>query len=339
MTHDAIVGFTICSVVTVNDDDIGKFSNCNIVILARNAFLYLRSIYKLQSGISTFKDLLRPRIIAGTHANISSYPYLVSLQLHDRHICGGTIISERIILTAAHCTTQEGPMRVEAGNSVLTYGKDRPYVVEIIRHEMFNLSKQLEYDIALLKIDTDIVLNGDNKDRVILFDQNDIAEEGDSAIAVGWGRIFQKDVFDHNEIPNGTYIETEPVNVTKTLKNGQKVVLGAIRAMVESDYLNKAILRVVPSTKCSTTWSFRGEICAYGYKQNACDGDSGGPLLIGDRQAGITFMRSTESCVFKTWGSAFTGVAPYRDWIDKTTKKLLTPEDNLVATKNLIERP
>ncbi|KAJ8673024.1 hypothetical protein QAD02_004285 [Eretmocerus hayati] len=229
-------------------------------------------------GDSTYQDQHRSRrAVGGSPANISNYPYLVSLQLNDRHICGGTIISERIILTAAHCTTQEGPMRVEAGNSVLTYGKDRPYVVEIIRHEKFNLSKQLEYDIALLKLDTDIVLNGINQSRVALFDQNDIVYEGDYAIAVGWGRIFLQDVADLSEVPNGTYVEDWPVNVMERSKNG------------------------------------------------------------GDRQAGISFLRYSETCTFEVLATAFTGVALYRDWINKTAKKLLAHEKHLEATKNLSE--
>lgn len=49
------------------------------------------------------------KIINGEDAAIADFPYQVSLRLYDRHICGGAIISNRHILTAAHCIAGEAP--------------------------------------------------------------------------------------------------------------------------------------------------------------------------------------------------------------------------------------
>ena len=48
-------------------------------------------------------DKVLTKIIDGTETEINEYPWMVSLQLSGDHFCGGSIISEDWILTAAHC--------------------------------------------------------------------------------------------------------------------------------------------------------------------------------------------------------------------------------------------
>lgn len=56
-------------------------------------------------------DILRPRpirpsdrIVGGFETSIEENPWQVSLRYYSSHRCGGSIIGERWVLTAAHCT-------------------------------------------------------------------------------------------------------------------------------------------------------------------------------------------------------------------------------------------
>lgn len=45
------------------------------------------------------------RIINGIRADDHQFPYQISLQVNNKHICGGSIISDVKVLTAGHCVT------------------------------------------------------------------------------------------------------------------------------------------------------------------------------------------------------------------------------------------
>ncbi|KAL0160266.1 hypothetical protein M9458_043994, partial [Cirrhinus mrigala] len=42
-------------------------------------------------------------IVNGTEVKPHSRPYMVSLQKGCKHVCGGFLISDRFVMTAAHC--------------------------------------------------------------------------------------------------------------------------------------------------------------------------------------------------------------------------------------------
>lgn len=48
------------------------------------------------------------RVVGGNDAVRSQFPYQISLRRDHSHVCGGSIISNRYILTAAHCVVIEG---------------------------------------------------------------------------------------------------------------------------------------------------------------------------------------------------------------------------------------
>lgn len=50
-------------------------------------------------------SVLAGRIIGGEETSILNHPYQASLQYFGFFACGASIISERFVVTAAHCTT------------------------------------------------------------------------------------------------------------------------------------------------------------------------------------------------------------------------------------------
>ena len=43
------------------------------------------------------------KVVNGLNAQVGEYPWMVSLKLRGEHFCGGTLISAKWIMTAAHC--------------------------------------------------------------------------------------------------------------------------------------------------------------------------------------------------------------------------------------------
>lgn len=45
----------------------------------------------------------RGRILGGREAEAHARPYMASVQLNGEHLCGGVLVAEQWVLSAAHC--------------------------------------------------------------------------------------------------------------------------------------------------------------------------------------------------------------------------------------------
>ena len=98
--------------------------------------------------------------MGGTVAAKGNWGWQVSLKLNGRHGCGGSLVDENWIVTAAHCVSgQSTPLlwTIDAGiNSRLTldpWSKTNLKVVKIIIHPSYSPSKLYANDIALMKLE------------------------------------------------------------------------------------------------------------------------------------------------------------------------------------------
>ena len=148
--------------------------------------------YPFFTGIKT----LQTKITGGTNAVISDFPWQVYYE-SGNFLCGGTIISENWIVTAAHCTMNDNGSSILASDMAVIVGATNPnnilegkkyYISEAIVHEGFN-HQTLENDIALLRLKEPV--NIINAVPINLISADDVAEgatdPGVMSWVTGWG--------------------------------------------------------------------------------------------------------------------------------------------------------
>lgn len=234
---------------------------------------------------------ISPRIVGGEESKPYSRPYQASIQsTSGSHFCGGSIIGDDMILTAAHC--MEGvdgnnpDMQVRVGAHSLTDGSGQVIqVATTYTHQEYpNLSK----DVAVLKL-TEKITNK-NAQVIALADDaffNATVTAGTSMTVSGWG----------------------------TLQSGGQ----------SPDKLQEVSIPFVTNEICNEASAYNGqiqdtEICA-GYAQggkDSCQGDSGGPLVVndGNRLVQVGVVSWGDGCAVAEKYGVYANIASLRGWID-----------------------
>jgi len=151
---------------------------------------------------------INARIINGEDAIPYSWPMIVSLRDADRseeHFCGGTILSESYILTAAHCVDMfpndllfENLTIVAGTHSLSQSDRIIRKVNKIIIHPLWKEFRvEIQYDIAILHLVEPLNLTKSSTlTRTCLpLRQNTLEEimnypsNGTSLVAIGWGTL------------------------------------------------------------------------------------------------------------------------------------------------------
>ncbi|RWS01252.1 hypothetical protein B4U79_07878, partial [Dinothrombium tinctorium] len=196
------------------------------------------------------------RIVNGFNVPISSAPWvasLVGLRFDGSHaFCGAVIITPRRLLTAAHCINlakRSGFYKINAvvGTDVKNnFGGGEVFTVEQYKQHEFFVEKTYRNDIAILKLDRDIVYKPNKIAPICLPPRSEQAQG--RALVVGFG-VTDYDTRSLSEILLGAEVNIlPPSRCVKYRKHGFK----------EED-----------------------QICA-GWEEggmDACLGDSGGPLF------------------------------------------------------------
>ncbi|EDV58578.1 trypsin delta/gamma-like protein CG30031 [Drosophila erecta] len=159
-------------------------------------FLLLLALNSLSAGRES-----RPegRVLGGKPIEIEQAPWQVSLHHRGNFKCGGSIYSENIIITAAHCfftgteRVDDQGHQVRIG-SALKYSNGSLVEVDVIKiHENFNVVN----DIAIVRLNKPLVFT--NKVQPIpLAKKNPFP--GSIAFVSGWG-ISNYPTLEHPEHP------------------------------------------------------------------------------------------------------------------------------------------
>lgn len=246
-------------------------------------------------------------IINGFPSGNMFFPYVASVQKAKSHHCGGVILSNNWIITAAHCIVKGDPLQysVRVGSHDRTKG-DSYDIDLILLHENFTWGsvkppQNMFHDLALLRTISPIKFN-DRTSATKIMKTN--SPDGLSVyVAAGWGR-------------------TEPGVPTLPL---------LLRFVNYQTLSNEDCKRKMPANAKASIYPSSMCIDTSIYYNNFCRGDSGGPLLYLNRLIGI-----------HSWGigcerypDVFIRVIDYKDWIDDMQKInfMLPPNSNCVCLK------
>ncbi|KAK8405229.1 hypothetical protein O3P69_001653 [Scylla paramamosain] len=223
------------------------------------------------------------RIVGGEEATPHSWPHQVALFIDNMYFCGGSLISNEWVLTAAHCADGAGFIDVVMGAHNIRQNEPSQVSMtsrDFFTHEHWN-SFLLTNDLALVRLPSPVTFN-DNIQAVKL-PSSDVSV-GDLVTPTGWGR------------PSDS-------------------------ASGISDVLRQVTVPVISNEDCNAVYGIVGSgvVCIDGAGgHSTCNGDSGGPLNKGGRTYGITSFGSAAGCE-KGYPAAFTRVYHYLDWIQEKT--------------------
>ena len=252
----------------------------------------------------------RPEIIGGTLAQPNRWPFQAAMLLaaipdnYDAQFCGGTVIDEEFIITAAHCADflPAAEIHVLTGTQSLKSGGTRREVKRIRIHPRYD-NFTLDYDIALIQLKAKIIgLRPSEKALLITPSMaRQLAEPRTRAFAVGWGATGLG--------PTGFLY---PVA------------------------LRQVAVPIVEQERCNAADSYDGEItrrmlCA-GYRRggfDSCFGDSGGPLLVANRAGRFVVLAGIVSwgydCAAPYYYGVYTRVSVLEEWITANIAAMRTP--------------
>ncbi|XP_063239070.1 trypsin 3A1-like [Bacillus rossius redtenbacheri] len=228
----------------------------------------------------------------------------VSIRKWGQHFCGGTIINEEWILTAAHCVHNEcwngrseghdgkntcrnaSELSVVAGSTRLSEGGVQRHVSLCVEHPRYNQSDAYKNDVAVVKMTSPLNFTSSIQPVTLPANPRSATPSGLCGTAVGWG----------------------------LLSTDGKV----------SDELQEVDLLTYDATSCRKAhlgYTHHNNFCAGAPEggKAQCTGDSGGPFLTDGVQTGVVSW-SVKPCGSRGFPGVLTEVSFFLAWIRRRTR-------------------
>jgi len=229
------------------------------------------------------------RIIGGSNANAGQFPYQAALDRNNQHWCGGSILNNNHVLTAAHCVeAPQNEYRVYLGqhNRNNRDGNvQSPNIQSITIHPDYtgSFNDGVRADVAVIRTNT-FTLN--SRVQAIALAASNANFEGQACDISGWGQT------------GGWGTGASTLQWTRMNAMSLSACRNAMPSAVVENY----------------------HLCFLSGNQQsgACSGDSGGPARCSGVLAGVTSWVTqniiTGACITSS-PSVYASVSFYRNWI------------------------
>ncbi|XP_063149020.1 transmembrane protease serine 12-like [Candoia aspera] len=255
---------------------------------------------------------LGSRIVGGRESVQGAWPWQVSLQVYQRgagflHLCGGSLINNNTVLTAAHCTAKKQAPEMWRAVIGLHHLFQHGYYtvkrrVKAIKNHYYYDSEGFEHDISLFQLSKPITYN-DYIHPICLPNSTLVLTSDMICYISGWG------------------MKKEKGKSSYTLQEAQLKIFSLQTCNQHNWYAG-----TVPST-AFCAGSETGDV-------DTCQGDSGGPLgcylpdskyyLIGITSYGV-------GCGRPRFPGIYTSLPKYRHWVEKQLS-----ETNTVSIQHIL---
>ncbi|KAG6922005.1 protease, serine 33, partial [Chelydra serpentina] len=166
---------------------------CSLLTIALLVTSLVQGAPVSQNQAGCGKRWISGRIFNAQNAKSRAWPWQVSVRMYGSHICGGSLISESWVVSAAHCfdpPVDKSAYRVQLGETRLvseTPTQTFSSVKRIILHPNYNSSTLLA-DIAVVELEKPIVFRA-TISPVCLLDASVRGPLGTPCWVTGWGNI------------------------------------------------------------------------------------------------------------------------------------------------------
>jgi len=246
------------------------------------------------------------RIVGGQQTEVNEYPWQVGIvsKGSSRVWCGASLISNRWILTAAHCTRGESASGIQALLGEHDYESTKE--TTMVRMAISQIKDHPDYDHSTTDIDFSL--------------------------------LKMKKTVDFSKYPHIRPI-CLPVDASKNYADFTATVSGwgtLSSGGSTTNKLREVDVKVLSNSDCKnnydypSSWITSQMLCANvnGGGKDACQGDSGGPLVSSGTGDGVSAGQNYELIGVVSWGSGcadanypgiYARVTKQLDWIASTT--------------------